>query len=191
MANGANMDRVIVPSLETPTLTKAELADLLFERLGLNKRESKDMVEAFFEENGGDWPVVLDTDGRIATDWGVARVPESYLVSPSGQVRAKIVGGIEDLAARLVAPEARIGKGIGEPEDDVVAQLRARLRLDPAVHRRARVAVEGSARDRRDLEPDQRIRGPRVVDGQLIVNGAGAVPSRDRLSERPSDPRLE
>jgi integration host factor subunit alpha len=40
---------VILPSLETPTLTKAELAELLFERLGLNKRESKDMVEAFFE----------------------------------------------------------------------------------------------------------------------------------------------
>jgi integration host factor subunit alpha len=41
--------RVMLPSLETPTLTKAELSDLLFEQLGLNKRESKDMVEAFFE----------------------------------------------------------------------------------------------------------------------------------------------
>ena len=40
---------VILPSLETPTLTKAELAELLFDRLGLNKRESKDMVEGFFE----------------------------------------------------------------------------------------------------------------------------------------------
>lgn len=38
-----------LPSLETPTLTKAELADLLFERLGLNKRESKDMIDAFFD----------------------------------------------------------------------------------------------------------------------------------------------
>jgi len=42
-------DHVLLPTLETPTLTKAELAELLFERLGLNKRESKDMVEAFFE----------------------------------------------------------------------------------------------------------------------------------------------
>ena len=42
-------NRVMLPTLETPTLTKAELAELLFERLGLNKRESKDMVEAFFE----------------------------------------------------------------------------------------------------------------------------------------------
>ena len=32
------------------TLTKAELADLLFEKVGFNKREAKDMVEAFFEE---------------------------------------------------------------------------------------------------------------------------------------------
>jgi integration host factor subunit alpha len=42
-------DAVILPSLETPTLTKAELAELLFDRIGLNKRESKDIVEAFFE----------------------------------------------------------------------------------------------------------------------------------------------
>lgn len=45
---GDNM-RIALPTLETPTLTKAELADLLFERIGLNKRESKDMVEAFFD----------------------------------------------------------------------------------------------------------------------------------------------
>ena len=32
------------------TLTKAELADLMFERVGLNKREAKDMVDSFFEE---------------------------------------------------------------------------------------------------------------------------------------------
>jgi integration host factor subunit alpha len=41
--------RIVLPTIETPTLTKAELSELLFERLGLNKRESKDMVEAFFD----------------------------------------------------------------------------------------------------------------------------------------------
>lgn len=39
----------ILASIDTPTLTKADLAELLFDRLGLNKRESKDMVEAFFD----------------------------------------------------------------------------------------------------------------------------------------------
>ncbi len=37
-----------VQSLESPALTKAQLAELLFEQIGLNKRESKDMVDAFF-----------------------------------------------------------------------------------------------------------------------------------------------
>jgi len=32
------------------TVTKAELAELLFENLGLNKREAKDMVDGFFDE---------------------------------------------------------------------------------------------------------------------------------------------
>jgi integration host factor subunit alpha len=40
---------ISVESLETPALTKAHLADLLFEQIGLNKRESKDMVDAFFD----------------------------------------------------------------------------------------------------------------------------------------------
>ena len=32
------------------TLTKAEIADRLYEEIGLNKRESKDLVDSFFEE---------------------------------------------------------------------------------------------------------------------------------------------
>lgn len=32
------------------TLTKAELSEILFAQVGLNKREAKEMVEAFFEE---------------------------------------------------------------------------------------------------------------------------------------------
>ena len=38
-----------VESIETPALTKAQLADLLFDQIGLNKRESKDMIDAFFD----------------------------------------------------------------------------------------------------------------------------------------------
>ena len=40
---------ISVESLETPALTKAHLAQLLFEQIGLNKREAKDMVDAFFD----------------------------------------------------------------------------------------------------------------------------------------------
>ncbi|MGU7857604.1 integration host factor subunit alpha [Burkholderia orbicola] len=48
-AQRSAMNRDAPASAETPTLTKAELAELLFDSVGLNKREAKDMVEAFFE----------------------------------------------------------------------------------------------------------------------------------------------
>ncbi len=35
------------------SLTKADMAELLFEELGLNKREAKELVEMFFEEVRG------------------------------------------------------------------------------------------------------------------------------------------
>ncbi len=36
-------------NLETPALTKAQLAEMLFEQIGLNKRESKEMIDAIFD----------------------------------------------------------------------------------------------------------------------------------------------
>ena len=44
------LDELISSSDGAFTLTKAELAELLFAQVGLNKREAKEMVEAFFEE---------------------------------------------------------------------------------------------------------------------------------------------
>ncbi len=35
---------------QADAMTKAELAELLFEQVGLNKREAKDMIDAFFDE---------------------------------------------------------------------------------------------------------------------------------------------
>ena len=53
----ADLDRAVLEARarsqaekNLPTLTKAELAELLFEQVGLNKREAKDMVETFFDE---------------------------------------------------------------------------------------------------------------------------------------------
>ena len=43
-------------------------------------------VAKWFAENGGDWPIVKDDDGAISTAFGVAKVPETWIVDPSGVV---------------------------------------------------------------------------------------------------------
>ncbi len=51
-------------------------------------------VKAFFKNNGGDWSVFDSDNGRTALDWGVAKIPESYLVSPTGIVVQRFVSGV-------------------------------------------------------------------------------------------------
>jgi cytochrome c biogenesis protein CcmG/thiol:disulfide interchange protein DsbE len=51
-------------------------------------------VREFRTANGGAWPMLTDPKGRIALDYGVSGVPESYLISPDGIVVAKLLGGV-------------------------------------------------------------------------------------------------
>ncbi len=90
-------------------MTKAELTDTLVHRLGLNQREAKEMVEAFFEEisaclTAGD-EVKLSGFGRFVVrdkPERPGRNPRTHVPAtisarrvvafrPSGQLRARVV----------------------------------------------------------------------------------------------------
>jgi cytochrome c biogenesis protein CcmG/thiol:disulfide interchange protein DsbE len=53
--------------------------------------DDRTAVESFFEAEGGDWPVVYDEDGSIAVAFGVSKVPETWIIDPSGVVRERII----------------------------------------------------------------------------------------------------
>ena len=60
-------------------------------------------VEAFFAKMGGDWPVVMDDKGSIATAFGVAQVPETWIVDPNGIIRYRTISEVtaESLGSTL------------------------------------------------------------------------------------------
>lgn len=70
--------------------------------------DSTQAVREFRQKEGGTWPMLTDPKGRIALNYGVAGVPESYLIDPSGVVVSKVVGGVryEDLEKLLVRAKA-------------------------------------------------------------------------------------
>jgi cytochrome c biogenesis protein CcmG, thiol:disulfide interchange protein DsbE len=70
--------------------------------------DQPEKVQQFFEEEGGDWPVLDSDNGRTALDWGVVKVPESFLVAPTGIVLERIQGGVvaADVEARIARYEA-------------------------------------------------------------------------------------
>lgn len=51
-------------------------------------------VDAFFAENGGDWPIVYDTRFEFQNDFGVAQVPETWIIDPDGIVRGRIISEV-------------------------------------------------------------------------------------------------
>lgn len=55
---------------------------------------TRDEVEAFFAERGGDWPIVYDTDYEFVNGFGVAQVPETWIVDPNGFVRRRYIGEV-------------------------------------------------------------------------------------------------
>src|SRR3954451_15722273 len=47
-------------------------------------------VTDYFAREGGDWPVVTGDSGRMALDYSVVRVPDTYIVDPIGIVRERL-----------------------------------------------------------------------------------------------------
>jgi len=85
---------------------RAEVVSVVFD-------DKPEAVADFFAREGGDWPVVAD-DGRIALSYGVAGIPESFLVNPDGVIVAKITGGVTaDGLDALIAEAALLEEANG------------------------------------------------------------------------------
>ncbi len=65
----------------------AELYSIVFD-------DSDEAVSKWFAEQGGSWPIVKDDDGQIATNFGVAQVPETWIIDPSGIVVSRYASTI-------------------------------------------------------------------------------------------------
>lgn len=56
--------------------------------------DTKDRVERFFEERGGDWPVVFSDGDAMPASFGVNLVPETWIIDPQGIVRFRAISEV-------------------------------------------------------------------------------------------------
>ncbi|MGH2684564.1 MAG: TlpA family protein disulfide reductase [Actinomycetota bacterium] len=67
----------------------------------------------FRRELGGSWPLLDDPGGRVALDYGVFGVPETFIIDRQGVIMAKLVGAVgpgtlEQVLARIDAGSAPV-----------------------------------------------------------------------------------
>lgn len=59
------------------------------------QNSSREEVAEFFAERGGDWPIVFDDRAEFQNGFGVALVPETWIIDPNGVVRRRIISEVE------------------------------------------------------------------------------------------------
>jgi len=81
-----------------------ELVDFVEQQRGLGTQgaefysvvtgDTRANVEEFFEREGGDWPAIYSDGDQITVAFGVAQVPETWIIDPQGVVRERFQGEV-------------------------------------------------------------------------------------------------
>ena len=93
-------DPTCVPCIrEHPELVKfSEDQDTLgtdgAEMYSVITRGEQPEIEAFFAERGGDWPAVYSEADEFPVAFGVAQVPETWIIDPSGVVQLRLISEV-------------------------------------------------------------------------------------------------
>lgn len=79
---------------EHPVLRRAERAwdEDRARVVGVVYQDEKPAAVRYMDRMGGDWPNLMDPESRIAIDFGVYGVPETYFLGPDGTVAKKHIG---------------------------------------------------------------------------------------------------
>ena len=88
--------------LELDTLSR-KLKDQGVTLLSINLKETASAAKTFADEAGASFPVLLDTDGKIAAQFLVWPLPAIFVLDAKGIVRHKIIG-----ATNMTALETKI-----------------------------------------------------------------------------------
>jgi cytochrome c biogenesis protein CcmG/thiol:disulfide interchange protein DsbE len=87
---------------EAPTLERTWRAyrDRGVAVLGIDVQDKEEPARKFLAQFGHTFPNAPDPGGRVAVDYGVYGVPETFFIDRQGRVRFKQVGALTDAVAR-------------------------------------------------------------------------------------------
>jgi thiol-disulfide isomerase/thioredoxin len=73
---------------EIPSLNnlREQMRDEAFELISVNYAEDEQVIQQFLQNVNVDFPVLLDTDGRVSSDWNVIAYPSTFVIGPDGKI---------------------------------------------------------------------------------------------------------
>ena len=65
-----------------------------FELISIDYAEDTQRVKKFLQQVNVDFPVLLDSDGKVAASWGALVFPSTFVIGPDGMIYYGVNGGI-------------------------------------------------------------------------------------------------
>jgi len=81
---------------EIPSLNhlREQMKGRSFELISVDYAEDKPVILKFMQEVDVDFPVLLDSDGKVSAQWNVLVFPSTFVIAPDGKIVYGVKGGI-------------------------------------------------------------------------------------------------
>ncbi len=84
--------------------------DVVF--VGVDIWDTEADARAYMREFNITFPNVIDNRGKVAVEYGLTGVPETYFVTPDGTISRKVIGAISQAVLEESIAEAQLGTGV-------------------------------------------------------------------------------
>jgi cytochrome c biogenesis protein CcmG/thiol:disulfide interchange protein DsbE len=81
--------------------------------LGLDMQDVSSDAREFLEEFGISYPNVRDQGNDVATDWGVAGLPETFFLRRDGRIVGRVIGAVSSDQLHVGINAALSGRVVG------------------------------------------------------------------------------
>lgn len=73
-----------------------------FQLISVNYAENADTIKAFLKQVKVDYPVLLDRNGKVATQWNVIAYPSTFVIGSDGKIRYGVNAAIDWDAPKVI-----------------------------------------------------------------------------------------
>ncbi len=81
-----------------------------FHIITINMAENRETIQQFIDQVPVDFPVLLDSDGEVLTEWKVFAAPANFILNKKGEIIYTLYGAIDWDSSEMVDKLSKLAR---------------------------------------------------------------------------------